>query len=45
VAKRPLIASNFMSAYMHGLALTAFLTVLAWGMDVLPTPTPMLFLP
>ncbi|MBM6578753.1 glycosyltransferase [Microvirga sp. BT689] len=38
VAKRPLIASNFMSAYMHGLALTAFLTVLAWSMDVLPTP-------
>lgn len=44
-AKRPLIASNPMSAYMHGLALTAFVTVLAWSMNVLPTPTSMLLLP
>jgi glycosyltransferase Alg8 len=44
-AKRPLIASSFMSAYMHALSLVAFVTVLAWGMDVLPTPTASLFLP
>ncbi len=44
-ARRPLIASGFMSAYMHSLALAAFVTVLAWGMDVLPTPSPSLFLP
>jgi glycosyltransferase Alg8 len=45
VAKRPFLASNFMSAYMHCLALVAFVTVLAWSMDVLPTPKSMLFLP
>ncbi len=45
VAKRPLIASNAMSAYMHGLALVTFVTVLAWSMNVLPTPRPTLFLP
>jgi len=45
VEKRPLIASNFMSAYMHSLALAAFVTIIAWGMDVLPTPQPTLFLP
>ncbi|MFD0464160.1 glycosyltransferase [Microvirga aerilata] len=42
-AKRPLIASNFMSAYMHSLSLAAFVTVLAWGMNVLPTPRAFLF--
>ncbi|WP_246811982.1 glycosyltransferase [Microvirga sp.] len=45
VAKRPLIASNFMSAYMHSVALIAFVSVLAWGMNLLPTPNPMFFLP
>jgi mannuronan synthase len=45
VAKRPLIASNFMSAYMHSVAIIAFVSVLAWGMKVLPTPNPMFFLP
>ncbi len=44
-AKRPLIASNFMSAYMHSLSLAAFVTVLAWSMDVLPTPRAFLFYP
>jgi mannuronan synthase len=34
-----------MSAYMHSLALVAFVAALAWSMDVLPTPKPMLFLP
>ena len=45
LAKRPLLASGFMSAYMHSLALVTFVTVLAWSMDVLPMPRPMLLLP
>jgi glycosyltransferase Alg8 len=45
VAKRPLIASNLMSAYMHSVALIAFVSVLAWSMKILPTPNPVFFLP
>lgn len=37
-ARRPFAASAFMSAYMHGLSLAAFLTILAWSVDVLPMP-------
>ncbi|WP_445503629.1 glycosyltransferase [Microvirga sp. G4-2] len=44
-SKRPLIASDFMSAYMHTLSLAAFLTLLAWSVDVLPTPRALLFFP
>ncbi|MEZ0169728.1 glycosyltransferase [Microvirga sp. TS319] len=44
-ARRPLIASSFMSAYMHSLSLAAFLALLAWSVDALPTPRAMLFLP
>lgn len=43
--KRPLIASASMSTYMHTLSLAAFLTLLAWSVDVLPTPRALLFLP
>jgi len=43
--KRPLIASSFMSAYMHTLSLAAFLTFLAWSVDVLPTPRNLLLFP
>lgn len=45
VVKRPLIASNFMSAYMHTLSLVAFLALLAWSVDVLPAPSAMLLFP
>jgi glycosyltransferase Alg8 len=41
--KRPLIARSFMSTYMHSLSLAAFLALLAWSVDVLPTPRAMLF--
>lgn len=44
-AKRPLIASSFMSAYMHTLSLAAFLALLAWSVDVIPTPRAQLFFP
>ena len=44
-ARRPLIASHFMSAYMHTLSLAAFLALLAWSVDVLPTPRALLLLP
>jgi mannuronan synthase len=43
--KRPLIASGFMSSYMHTLSLIAFLTFLAWSVDVLPTPRALLLMP
>jgi glycosyltransferase Alg8 len=43
--KRPLIASSFMSAYMHTLSLAAFLALLAWSVDVLPTPRHLLPFP
>jgi glycosyltransferase Alg8 len=45
VAKRPLIAGNFMSAYMHALSLAAFFALLAWSIDVLPTPHALLLFP
>ncbi len=44
-AKRPFAAGAAMSTYMHGLSLVAFLTVLAWSVDVLPTPMAFLFFP
>jgi len=44
-AKRPLIASGFMSAYMHTLSLVAFLALLAWSVEVLPTPRTLLLFP
>jgi glycosyltransferase Alg8 len=43
--KRPLIASSFMSAYMHTLSLAAFIALLAWSVDVLPTPRTLLLFP
>jgi mannuronan synthase len=44
-AKRPFVASGFMSTYMHSLSLVAFLTILAWSVDVLPTPRAFFFFP
>ncbi len=44
-SKRPLIASSFMSAYMHTLSLAAFLALLAWSVEVLPTPRALLIFP
>jgi glycosyltransferase Alg8 len=44
-AKRPFAASAFMSTYMHSLSLVAFLTILAWSVDVLPTPSALFFFP
>lgn len=38
-------ASGFMSTYMHSLSLVAFLTILAWSVDVLPTPRALFFFP
>lgn len=43
--RRPLIASSFMSAYMHTLSLAAFIALLAWSVDVLPTPRHLLLFP